>query len=211
MRRFHVAVGFLTLLACLTLGCADKKARQDAGKLPSAKSAASRAAPVKDAVAKDEAKTSAKKAESPRPDEMKTPAKEAESPRPDQAKDKAAKAPASPDEAKRVAAINALAEKGEATPEVLATLTKELKSDSPSIRAHAAHALGDFGQAAKSAVEPLAALVTDPDQTVRREVVRAMASIRPGPEVTIPLLKKALDDAAAETNTILKREKLYGD
>ena len=70
-------------------------------------------------------------------------------------------------EASEIASINALAE-GKATAEALASLSKALKSKSAVVRAHAAHALGVLGPAAKPAVESLAALVTDPDHAVRR-------------------------------------------
>ena len=60
------------------------------------------------------------------------------------------------------------------------------------MRAHAAHALGEIGSPAKPAVPALADLVKDPDETVRRQAVRAVLHIRPGPQVTIPLCVKLL-------------------
>ncbi|MGO8749112.1 MAG: HEAT repeat domain-containing protein [Thermoguttaceae bacterium] len=214
MRRPYFVALLPILFAGLTLGCADTKTSAPT-KSPTAKPGIAKPVPGGDAAAKNavspqQPKTSAKENEAAKSEQVKdmaaakdVPAK-AESKAPDTKEKASEPAPApkaaakvtiSPEEAKHVASIDVLGEKGEATPEVFAKLSEGLKSNSALVRAHAAHALGALGSAAKPAAPQLVALVTDPDQTVRREVVRAMAKIRPGPDVSIPLLTKALDDA----------------
>ena len=69
----------------------------------------------------------------------------------------------------------------------------ELLTDgSAKVRAHAARALGEIGASAKPAVAALVELLKDPDETVRRQAVKAVMSIRPGPQVTVPLCVKLL-------------------
>ena len=48
---------------------------------------------------------------------------------------------------------------------------------------------------AKPAVPALAELLKDPDETVRRQAVKAVQAIRPGPQVTVPLCVKLLEDS----------------
>ena len=70
-----------------------------------------------------------------------------------------------------------------------------LKNPSPAIRAHAAHALGQIGDAAKPAAAGLIGLLGDTDANVRRQAIEAIVAIHPGPQVTVPLFVKLLDDA----------------
>src|SRR5206468_4069120 len=66
---------------------------------------------------------------------------------------------------------------------------------SANVRAHAAHALGSIGNAAKPAATALTNLVKDDDETARRQAVKALAAIRPGPDVMIPLVTRLLEDS----------------
>ena len=56
-------------------------------------------------------------------------------------------------------------------------------------------ALGEIGSPAKPAVPALAELVKDADETVRRQAIKAVMHIHPGPQVTIPLCVKLLEDS----------------
>ena len=202
MRRPHFVALLLILFVGLTLGCADTKTSVPT-KPPTAKPGGTK--PVsggdtaaKNAVSKEQPKTPAKESEAAKPEQVKDmagakdlPAK-AEPKAPD-TKEKAsepapapkpaAKATVSPEEAKHLASIDVMGEKGGATPEVVAKLSEELKSNSALVRALRRARFGALGSVAKPAAPQLVALVTDPDQTVRREVVRAMARIRPGLDV----------------------------
>ena len=71
----------------------------------------------------------------------------------------------------------------------------QLKDASAAVRAHAAHALGHLGPAARPVIAALAPLVVDSDARVRRTAVRTWARIHPDPEVSVPLLEKVLEDA----------------
>ena len=88
----------------------------------------------------------------------------------------------------RLHAIDALGEQCgcNATPEVIRALSGQLKNASTVVRAHAAHAMGHLGVAARPAVESLAPLLADPDPRVRRMAIRAWARIRPDPAVSVP-------------------------
>lgn len=108
------------------------------------------------------------------------------------------KALKSGDEAARLAAIDALAERGAKVKGAVRALAGQLRDDSPAIRAHAAHALGQIGSRAKRAAGPLAKLVFDKDPVVRREAINAYRLIRPGPEVSIPLFTKLFEEADPE-------------
>jgi HEAT repeat protein len=108
------------------------------------------------------------------------------------------KALSSDDESARLAAIDALGRRGGAIEGAIPALIKQLGDDSAMVRAHAAHALGQIGSAAKPAAEALAKLVFDKEAPVRREAIRAYRSIRPGPEVSIPLFTKLFQTADPE-------------
>ncbi len=55
--------------------------------------------------------------------------------------------------------------------------------------------MGEIGTPAKPAVPALVELAKDPDETVRRQVVKAVMKIRPGPQVMVPLCVKLLEDS----------------
>lgn len=74
-------------------------------------------------------------------------------------------------------------------------LIGQLKDASPVVRIEAAHQLGELGEAAKPAVEPLIALAADADPQVRSAAARAVMKIRPGREVTRPIVKQLLADS----------------
>ncbi|MEQ8790819.1 MAG: HEAT repeat domain-containing protein [Pirellulaceae bacterium] len=101
----------------------------------------------------------------------------------------------SPQEATRVSAIDHLAAQGELASEAAGPLSQLLEDKSPTIRAHAAYALGRIGAAAKPAVPALVELLKDSDDTVRQQAVKAVIAIHPGPQVTIPLAVKLLEDS----------------
>lgn len=99
------------------------------------------------------------------------------------------------DTTSQVQALLALEAKGpdaaKAVPEVIGLL----KSSAAEVRAHAAETLGAIGPAAKSAAAGLAGVAAaDNDPMVRREAVEALASIRPGPKVMLPILAQLLKD-----------------
>ena len=100
-----------------------------------------------------------------------------------------------PEEQARIAKILALAGNHAASADDVAFLAEELKNSSPLVRAHAAHALGEFGAAAKPAVQALVAAAADADPAVRRAASHAVLRLHPGPAVTLPLAKKLLRDA----------------
>ena len=102
------------------------------------------------------------------------------------------------EEAGRLHAIDVLGRRGTEIDGVVPALIELLKDDSALVRCHAAQALGQIGGTAKPAAEALVELVADKDKLVRREAVEALQSIRPGPEVTIPLFNKLLREAEPE-------------
>lgn len=105
------------------------------------------------------------------------------------------KALSSDDESARVAAIDALGQRGGEIEGAVAALIGQLSDDSALVRGHAAHALGAIGPSAKPAAEALAKLAFDTEASVRREAIRAYRDIRPGPEVSIPLFSKLFEEA----------------
>jgi HEAT repeat protein len=98
-------------------------------------------------------------------------------------------------EESRVKAIDGLAARGEDAAEAVPALIQQLSAKSPTIRAHAAFALGRIGNAAKPAAAALTTLAKDEDQNVRRQAVQAITAIRPGPQVMIPLMISLLEDS----------------
>ena len=101
----------------------------------------------------------------------------------------------SPDESARLEAIDTLGLMGPKAAEAVSPLRRLLNDDSAAVRAHAAESLGEIGAPAKSAAAALVSLVGDPEAAVCREAIDALARIRPGPELTIPLMSKVLKDA----------------
>lgn len=99
----------------------------------------------------------------------------------------------SPDEAARLGAIQELGTRGGDA--AIAALVEQLRADSPVVRAYAARALGKIGTPAKSAAEDLIGLLADSEQSVRRQALDALAAIRPGPKVTVPLFAKLMQDS----------------
>lgn len=99
------------------------------------------------------------------------------------------------DEAARVKALDTLGTHGASAASAVPELTRLLADKSPKVRAHAAHALGKIGSAAKPAAAALAALAKDEDAVVRRQAVKAIVAIHPGPEVMIPIVVKLLEDS----------------
>jgi HEAT repeat protein len=99
-----------------------------------------------------------------------------------------------------LAAIDALGQRGGAIDGAIPALIEQLGDDSALVRGHAAHALGEIGSAAKPAAEALAKLLFDKDQDLatRREALEAYRKIAPGPEVSMPLFSKLLEEADDE-------------
>ncbi len=76
------------------------------------------------------------------------------------------KAARSGDEATRLRAIDTLGARTDASSDAVSVLSEQLKDPSALVRAHAAHALGQLGEAAKSEADALAPLIVDPDARV---------------------------------------------
>src|SRR5439155_669582 len=55
--------------------------------------------------------------------------------------------------------------------------------------------LGTIGNAAKPAAAPLTNLAKDDDETVRRQAIKALTAIRPGPQVMVPLVTRLIEDS----------------
>ena len=112
------------------------------------------------------------------------------------------KAAGSGDQSARLHAIDTLGDRSEPAPEVIRTLTEQLKDPSAAIRAHALHALGQLGPAARPAVGAMAPFLVDPDVTVRRAVGPGLDPHSPRvPSVTVPLLTIVLHDADPAVRT----------
>jgi len=145
-----------------------------------------------------------KPAGAPAPDEQTTPAAPSESGASGSA---LLKALGADDESARLAAVDALGQQGGAIEGAIPALIERLADDSVKVRAHAAHALGQIGSPAKPAAEALAKLVFDKDQdlVVRREAIEAYRKIRPGPEISMPLLGKLFEEADDEVRIWVMR------
>ncbi|MCC6125322.1 MAG: HEAT repeat domain-containing protein [Pirellulales bacterium] len=100
---------------------------------------------------------------------------------------------ASGTESEKVKAINRLEELGVANEAAVAVLTSQLQSDSAAVRAHAVHALGALKAAGSTqAVLPLA---FDKNAEVRQAAIFALRELKPGPQLTVPILDRILQDA----------------
>jgi len=99
------------------------------------------------------------------------------------------------DEKARIAAIDAIGQKGPAAKPAVPALVRQLSDSAPIVRGHAAHALEMIGPAAQEAVDALAKLVTDPDMHVRRVAAHALQEIHPKSPQAVAALVKALDDS----------------
>lgn len=98
------------------------------------------------------------------------------------------KALATADEATTRHALDALVGLGaQAVPRLIAALQHK------GLRSHAAYVLGQIGQPAAAAVEPLTALVGDADPRVANEAAMALARLAPASKTSVPALVKALD------------------
>jgi HEAT repeat protein len=95
-------------------------------------------------------------------------------------------------EADKVKAINQIEELGNANDAVVKALTGQLQNDSAAVRAHAVHALGVLKAA--SSIEFVAPLVFDKDAEVRNAAIFAIRELKPGPQVTVPLIEKVLKE-----------------
>ncbi|MDD4785842.1 MAG: HEAT repeat domain-containing protein [Pirellulales bacterium] len=99
------------------------------------------------------------------------------------------------DTASQIEALVALEAKGADAAAAVPALIGLLKAASADVRAHAAETLGAIGASARPAAEELAGLAGgDADPMVRREAIEALASIRPGPKVMLPVLARLLKD-----------------
>jgi HEAT repeat protein len=101
------------------------------------------------------------------------------------------------DEKTQIQAIDTLARMGPAAKPAIRTLAALLQqaNSSPSVRAHAAYALGALGTAAADAADALSvAAAQDSDAQVRRQAVRALSRIHSEPQLAIASLGNALED-----------------
>lgn len=97
----------------------------------------------------------------------------------------------------------ALSAIGPAAKEAVPALTKALKSRDPMVRGHAANALQQIGDSSQPVVEGLAHLLDDSDHNVRRAAIDALVGIRPAPNVLLPILRKAMEDADMDPSVIV--------
>jgi HEAT repeat protein len=105
-------------------------------------------------------------------------------------------------EADKVKAINQLEEMGTSNDVVVKALTGQLQNDSAAVRAHAVHALGALKAA--SGVEFIVPLVFDKDAAVRNAAIVAIRELKPGPQVTVPLI----DNVLKETDPMVRMQVL---
>jgi HEAT repeat protein len=76
-------------------------------------------------------------------------------------------------------------------------LVKDLKDESPNVRANACQALGVMKAAARDAVDPVAKLLDDKDLRIR--AVMTLGEIGPPAKKTLPALNKLLQDKDGDT------------
>jgi HEAT repeat protein len=116
------------------------------------------------------------------------------------------------DEGVRGRAARALGALGPVAGAAAPALGELLKDSSPRNRAYAAYALGKIGDAAKPVVPALVVAVKDEDRLVRIQSIKAIAAIRPGPDVTVPLFLDLLNHATpGEVATVLSTMASLGE
>lgn len=99
------------------------------------------------------------------------------------------------DETARQQAIDAIAERAQVSPELVAALSEQLDHASAKVRTRAAFAMGRLGAAANPAAEKLVKMVLDPDVAVRRAATRAWPHIPGVRPLAAHVLNKALKEA----------------
>jgi HEAT repeat protein len=92
-------------------------------------------------------------------------------------------------------AARALGAIGPVAKDAVPALIAALKSDDPMVRGYAANALEGIGEASQPAATALAALLTDKNSDVRRAAMDALVGINLKPEILVPILKQALEEA----------------
>ncbi len=90
-------------------------------------------------------------------------------------------------------AARALGSIGPAAKRAAVVLHDALTDEAPSVRAYAAFALGRLGKTAEPSVDQLIKNVFDKEMIVRRASIRALRSIDPPIQKTMPLVLKILD------------------
>ena len=93
-------------------------------------------------------------------------------------------------------AARALGRIGPAAGSAVGSLIAALEDPQPEVRAYACFALGRIGgEAARSGIPKLVERMTDENSVVRRAAIDAIFALRPDPQVLMPLLVRALEDA----------------
>ena len=92
--------------------------------------------------------------------------------------------------------VRALGSIGTAAAGAAPAVAERLADKSASVRAYAAFALGRMGDASKPFLPSLVKGIKDPERIVRRECVKAVRILRPGPEVAVPLFVDMLRSAS---------------
>jgi HEAT repeat protein len=101
----------------------------------------------------------------------------------------------SEEESTRLTAIDKLGLQGANAAEAVGPLTELLDDPAPAVRAHAAMALGEIGEPAKSSASALLNLLKDKDEIVRRRAIRALIALHPGPKVMQPLFEQIMENS----------------
>ncbi|MBS0210452.1 MAG: HEAT repeat domain-containing protein [Planctomycetes bacterium] len=101
-------------------------------------------------------------------------------------------------EAVRWHAARALGAMGADASAAVPALAAKLADNSALVRAYCAYAIGRTGEAGKQAVPALVKCATDSDRLVRTQAIKAIATIRPGPAVSVPLFVDLLRNAPPE-------------
>ncbi len=111
----------------------------------------------------------------------------------------------------RALAASALGELGSVSS--LPVLIAALDASDKYLRILAAKAIGEFGEEARPAVAPLAALLEDPDRDVRRSAVVALGRIGPAAAPAVPLISRQLQsaDQRLKESARLTLERIGGD
>ena len=79
------------------------------------------------------------------------------------------------------------------------------------VRGHSAHALQQIGDSSQSVVEGLAGLLDDKDRNVRRAAIDALVGIRPAPNVLLPIMRKAMEDADMDPSVIVPALEVFAE